>query len=149
MYSVRYLTTLTGDGVSVRTSAIFIRPASRGRCLVALPPDAALALGMTGEDSVSVATADGTGVISVVPVVFSAAALWDRVPPEWQGGHKDFPADRRAWPSMDALLDLERVDTQLESDASDPAPTPLQASAPRRPATRGSTKKKRRTARTP
>jgi hypothetical protein len=62
--------------------------------------------------------------------VFESASLWDFAPPEWRGGHQDFPADRQGWPLVDALLDLERLDAHLVADGLDSQQAPRQAVAP-------------------
>ena len=103
--ALRYLSTTNAEGAQVRTAALWIRPASRQRCLVTLPGAVVDDLALT-DHLVSVGTANGAGTIDVVPVLIAVSALQRVMPGDWVSLH-DFPENQGSWPSLDALLDLE------------------------------------------
>jgi hypothetical protein len=71
--ALRYLSTTNAEGNQVRTAALWIRPASRQRCLIALPKDVVDDLALS-DHLVSVAAANGAGTVEVGPVLVSASA---------------------------------------------------------------------------
>ena len=128
-----YLRLSTTDGGTIWCEAICVRPCSKNRALVALPGESAEPLGLA-ECVVAVKTRDGRADIAVLPVMCPRDHLLLERPASFGRGGRSFafPASAAARPDPDALLDLERVDTEVPSSGPEDGPKASAEPAARR-----------------
>ncbi len=111
---LRYISIPAFDGGSVKSEAFWIRACSGKRALIALPRATAVILGLV-DHLVSVAAEEGSAQIGVLPVMCAAAGLLQVMPGAWRTALLCFDKDPTQRPSTEHLLDLERVETLIES----------------------------------
>ncbi len=127
---VCFLSVSLDDGGVVHSEGVFVRPWSRGRCLVALPHEAAGPLGLQ-DHLVSVGAACGEKEMQVVTVLSLASGVRRERPRAWKSWLA-WPAVASGRPEIEALLELERVSANpVSTDSSAPeSPRPARGGPP-------------------